>query len=298
MVTAGKGDNSGTEALQVLMARQPIYTKSQDVVAFELLFRDPDGKFVQGLADKEATLGVLSGTYSSISRQGQIRNLPCFLKVTDSFLLDNNMPDLPRNSFIIEILGHSRFTPAMVNRVKALAEKGYRLALADYDPTDERFAPLLNIVHVLKIDIQKLGLKNLPPLLQKLRPFHLELLADKVETKEEFRLCLEMGFELYMGYFLSRPGAGQGQEARRQQGAVDSAAGRATAAQRHRAVGGGDRSERPRADLPDPAGSELGSIQSAPRDRIGIPCHRPAGHGPDSALGDAVSGQRRRQQAG
>lgn len=187
------------------MARQPVYTKNQDVVAFELLFRDPDGKFVEGLADKDATLGVLLGTYSSISKAGEIRNLPCFLKVTDSFLLDNDMPDLPRSNFIIEILGHSSFTPALIHRVEALAKKGYRLALADYDPSDERFAPLLNIVHVLKIDIQKLGLDNLPPMLQKLRPFHLELLADKVETKDEFRRCLEMGFELYMGYFLSRP---------------------------------------------------------------------------------------------
>lgn len=199
------GGESKVEDLQVLMARQPIYTKSQDVAAFELLFRDPQGRFVEGLADKEATLEVLLSTYSSISKGGEIQQLPCFLKVTDSFLLDNEMPELPRNSFVIEILGRSRFTPMLVKRVKALAEQGYRLALADYDPTDERFTPLLNIVHALKIDIQKLGLRNLPRILQKLRPFQLELLADKVETREEFRLCLEMGFELYMGYFLSKP---------------------------------------------------------------------------------------------
>jgi len=195
----------GDENLHVLMARQPIYTKSHDVSAFELLFRDPDGKFVDGLKDKEATLGVLMGAYSSISKGGEVKNLPCFLKVTDSFLLDNEMPDLPRQSFVIEILGHSQFSPAFVERVKSLANDGYRLALADYNPEDPRFEPLLNIVHVLKLDIQKLGLDNLPALVQKLRPYQLELLADKVETKEEFRLCLEMGFELYMGYFLSKP---------------------------------------------------------------------------------------------
>ncbi|MBV1790640.1 HDOD domain-containing protein [Marinobacterium sp. D7] len=193
------------EDLQVLMARQPIYTKSQDVTAFELLFRDSEGKFVDGLKDKEATLGVLMGAYSSISRGGEVQNVPCFLKVTDSFLLDNEMPDLPRQSFIIEILGHSKISPALIERVKSLANDGYRLALADYNPTDPRFGPLLNVVHVLKLDIQKLGMKNVQTLVQKLRPFQLELLADKVETKEEFRSCLEMGFELYMGYFLSKP---------------------------------------------------------------------------------------------
>ncbi|WP_432697199.1 EAL and HDOD domain-containing protein [Marinobacterium sp. YM272] len=195
----------GTETLSVLMARQPIYTKSQDVAAFELLFRDPDGNFIEGLKDKDATLGVLLGTYSSISKGGQIQSLPCFLKVTDSFLLDNDMPELPRHSFVIEILGHSKFTPAFIERIKSLANDGYRLALADYDPRDPRFGAVLNIVHVLKLDIQRLGLKNVQTLVQKLKPFQLELLADKVETKEEFRQCLEMGFEKYMGYFLSKP---------------------------------------------------------------------------------------------
>ncbi|TCK16465.1 EAL and HDOD domain-containing protein [Marinobacterium mangrovicola] len=195
----------GAEKLSVLMARQPIYTKSQDVAAFELLFRDPDGNFIEGLKDKEATLGVLLGTYSSISQGGQVQNLPCFLKVTDSFLLDNDMPELPRHSFVIEILGHSKFTPAFIERIKSLANDGYRLALADYDPRDPRFGAVLNIVHVLKLDIQKLGLKNVQTLAQKLKPFQLELLADKVETQEEFRICLEMGFEKYMGYFLSKP---------------------------------------------------------------------------------------------
>ncbi|SEG82788.1 EAL and HDOD domain-containing protein [Marinobacterium lutimaris] len=195
----------GAEKLSVLMARQPIYTKSQDVAAFELLFRDPDGNFIEGLKDKDATLGVLLGTYSSISQGGQVQNLPCFLKVTDSFLLDNDMPELPRHAFVIEILGHSKFTPAFIERIKSLANDGYRLALADYDPRDPRFGAVLNIVHVLKLDIQKLGLKNVQTLAQKLKPFQLELLADKVETQEEFRICLEMGFEKYMGYFLSKP---------------------------------------------------------------------------------------------
>ncbi|MBA4502969.1 HDOD domain-containing protein [Marinobacterium sp. 3-1745] len=198
--------------LQVLMARQPVYTKSQDVVAFELLFRDADGRFVEGLKDDEATLGVLLGTYSSIARCGSVRSLPCFLKVTDSFLLNNDLPELPRQNFVLELLGHSNITPALVERVKELARQGYRLALADYDPRDPKFAPLLNVVHVLKLDIQLLGLDNIPPLLQQLRPYQLELLADKVETQDEFRRCLEMGFALYMGYFLSKPEAVKGKK--------------------------------------------------------------------------------------
>ncbi len=205
MAATGSQMMAEEHQLQVLMARQPVYTKSQDVVAFELLFRDTDGRFVEGLKDDEATLGVLLGTYSSITKRGVLKSLPCFLKVTDSFLLNNDLPELPRQNFVLELLGHSNVTPELIARVKDLARQGYRLALADYDPRNPKFEPLLNIVHVLKLDIQRLGLDNIPPLLQKLRTYQLELLADKVETQEEFRRCLEMGFALYMGYFLSKP---------------------------------------------------------------------------------------------
>lgn len=77
--------------------------------------------------------------------------------------------------------------------------------LADYDPSDRRFDPLLNVVHVVKLDIQALGMANLPGVIQTLKPYQLDLLADKVETKEEFRQCLELGFSFYQGYFLSKP---------------------------------------------------------------------------------------------
>lgn len=205
MTRPGRAAMEDDVQLPVLMARQSIYTKNQDVVAFELLYRDSDGDFVEGLKDKDATLGVLMGAYSNISRKGEVKNLPCLLKLTESFLLDNDLPDLPKQNFILEILGHTEITPALVQRVRTLAKSGYRLALADYDPYDSRFEPLLGIVHILKLDIQKLGMDNLPALVRKLRPYQLELLADKVETQAEFRLCLEMGFELYMGYFLNKP---------------------------------------------------------------------------------------------
>jgi len=47
------------QQLQVLMARQPIFTKNKEVVAFELLFRSDSGEFIQDLKDDEATLNVL-----------------------------------------------------------------------------------------------------------------------------------------------------------------------------------------------------------------------------------------------
>lgn len=191
--------------LQVLMARQPIYTKSKEVVAFELLFRDETGNFVKELSNDEATLSVLLNTYSSVPDKGTVRQAPLFLKVTDSFLLEHAIPEIPRESFVLELIGGSRITPKLVERVDLLVKQGFKVALADYDPADPRFAALLKLVQIVKVDLRKFELEELPDIVRQLRRTGVELLADKVESLEEFQACQRLGFDLFMGYFLSKP---------------------------------------------------------------------------------------------
>lgn len=192
------------ESLDLLLARQPVYNKSQDVVAYLLLYRNDDHQAPKTLNDHLATSSVILNTYASICEEGKVRSLPCYIKLTDKTIMGDDFPDLPKEHFILEILGHSKITPELVERVRTLSQQGYRLALSDYKP-GPKFEPLLGLIHILKLDIQALGLDSLPNLVRELRPHHLELLADKVETKEELRKCHELGFSLFQGYFLSKP---------------------------------------------------------------------------------------------
>lgn len=193
------------QPLQILLARQPIFTKNRDVAAYELLFRDDSGEFVAGLKDDETTVNVLLNTFASVVENKSSRQVTVYLKVTDSFLLEHEIPDLPRDRFIIEILGCANLNERVIERLRHLVSQGFAVALADYNPEDERFTPLLSIVHIVKLDVQKLGFEQLPELVKRLRSFGVDLLADKVETDSEFRQCLELGFEYFMGYFLSHP---------------------------------------------------------------------------------------------
>ena len=192
------------DSLDLLLARQPVFNKSQDVVAYLLLYRNGDDNAAKTINDHLATSSVILNTYASICEDGQVRSLPCYIKLTDKTLMADDFPELPKDHFILEILGHSNITPEFVERVRALGQQGYRLALSDYKP-DPKFEPLLNLIHILKLDVQSLGLETLPQIVKDLRPYHLELLADKVETQDEFRKCHELGFALFQGYFLSKP---------------------------------------------------------------------------------------------
>jgi len=202
------------QPLQVLMARQPIFTKAKDVVAFELLFRNDAGEFVEGLRDDEATLNVLLNTYSSVPDKSSVRQAPLFLKVNDTFLLDHEIPELPRENFVLEIIGSTAISPKLIEKIEALNKDGYKIALADYDPSDPRFTALLSIVHIVKLDLRKLSLEELPNQVRHLRRFGVELLADKVETLDEFQACHRMGFDIFMGYFLSKPQLVKGRRVR------------------------------------------------------------------------------------
>lgn len=196
----------------VLFARHSIYSKNMDVEYYELLFRNADLSSPRGVDDEKATYDVIVNNYANVGQVVNEKPVPCFLKVTDKVLLKDNLPELPKGRYVLELLGRSEITPQLIARLKSLSAEGVRLALADYDPSDRRFDPLLNIVHILKLDIQRLGLKKMPLLLQKLRPFQLELLADKVESKEEYIQCMEMGFVLYQGFFLSEPATVKGKK--------------------------------------------------------------------------------------
>ncbi|MCJ8338885.1 MAG: HDOD domain-containing protein [Pseudomonadales bacterium] len=196
----------------ILFARHSIYSKNRDVEYYELLFRNADNAFCPSIDDQSATFEVIANNYANVIQNGVEKIVPCFIKVTDDLLLSDKLPELPKGRFVLEILGRSHITPELIIKLKELGKNGIRLALADYDPRERRFDVLLNIVHILKLDIRRLGMDNIPALIAKLRPFHLELLADKVESKEQYLECVKMGFSLYQGFFLSEPATVKGKK--------------------------------------------------------------------------------------
>ena len=202
-------DEQGTD---ILFARQSIYTKNRDVAYYELLFRNADNAYDPKIKDEAATFEVIANNYSNVLIDGVVKTVPCFIKVTDELLLSDKLPALPKGRFVLEILGRSHISAELIDKLRELGKQGVRLALADYDPNDRRLDVLLNIVHILKLDVRRIGMDKLPSLIRHLKPFHLELLADKVESKEQYINCVDMGFSLYQGFFLSQPATAKGRK--------------------------------------------------------------------------------------
>lgn len=188
-----------------LMARQPILDRKLKVVGYELLCRPipEDSQSWQEAHGDDATREVLISAYNDIGLEQVTGGLPAFINFTHYWL--HNPPSLPKKSFVAEILEHIEPSEENVTALRNLHEKGYRIALDDYqgNPAQAVFFPY---IHIVKVDLKLLSsLDELPNIIERYKEHKLTWLAEKVETIEEYEFCKKAGCDLFQGYFFSHP---------------------------------------------------------------------------------------------
>lgn len=191
------------ERLDVLLACQPVYTRESKVAAFEILLHGENASRAATVADIEATVAVMLGTYGSICQNGRLQAVPSFLRVARGALLDAALPELPKKQYILEVAESTRADEPLCRRLGELAGKGYRIALADYDPANGALDPLLEVARIVKLDARRLGPAGLEAAVAKLRPHGVELLANNLDDRDRFDACRALDFDYYQGDFLS-----------------------------------------------------------------------------------------------
>lgn len=189
---------------QVLMARQPIFDRNQKVVAYELLYRTEDAQGHALFSNSEATSEVILNAYTSISDAGELKRVPAFINLTRDILVDQKLPEVSKKHIVLEILEDIDPDEDVVEAVRKLHAQGYRIAMDDF-VYDSRFDALLELSHIVKIDVFELSPEEVRKQVQALRKHKVTLLAEKIETHEQLEECIELGFKLFQGHFLSKP---------------------------------------------------------------------------------------------
>jgi len=190
---------------EFFLARQPILGRDQRLVAFELLFRAaPEHEDAQLTDYAAATASVISHA-SQLGMEQVVGEQLAFVNVDEVVLRSDFVRFLPPDRVILEILETVQPTEAVMARVRELKELGFKFALDDVIGHSEQVSKLMDLVDIIKIDLQGVSRDELACLVHSLRGSHHKLLAEKVETVEEFRLCLELGFEYFQGYYFARP---------------------------------------------------------------------------------------------
>jgi EAL and modified HD-GYP domain-containing signal transduction protein len=200
-------DNSATPGTQtdVFVARQPIYDSAMAVMAFELLYRPSPSETKARIVDpRQATLEVISSAALEIGLDRLSGGQPVHINFPMELLVD--VPDLPLppDLVVIEVLEDVRADPAVVEGIRKLRARGHRIALDDYSPqvSDPR---LLEFADIVKLEITHPPAGDLEKLVKELKPLGVQLIAENVETPEDFESCLALGFTGFQGYFLQHP---------------------------------------------------------------------------------------------
>ncbi|MBR9867024.1 MAG: HDOD domain-containing protein [Oceanospirillales bacterium] len=196
----------------ILMARQPIFDASLSVVAYELLYRNTENPQHSLITDgNSATSQVLLNNFTSICKAGKLTTLPAFINLTREMLASGHIPEISRKHIVLEILEGMTVDATLISDIRRFIDAGYRMALDDFIYSPE-YDPILEMVHIVKLDLLHLSDQQLIQHIELLKPFKVTLLAEKVETQEVFNRCKALGFKLFQGYFLCRPQVVEGRK--------------------------------------------------------------------------------------
>lgn len=199
-----QGHASHEAAKHVFVARQPIFDRRKRVIAYELLFRSSLQNSA-GLIDRtEAAAHVVSNALITFGLDALIGTKKAFLNFTADHLMTGVASLLPKDKVVIELLEEIEPTEAVLAAVRHLRKQGYTLALDDFEYSP-RYEPLIELVQFVKVAFRQSDSAARNDVARRLGGRGLFLLAEQVETLEEYQEAVKAGYCYFQGYFFCRP---------------------------------------------------------------------------------------------
>lgn len=191
--------------MDVFVARQPIFDRADRLAGYELLYRNTAASVTaDGAAADAMCTDTVIHSFLDIGLDELTDGHVAFINCTREFLLGGQVELLPPDKVVVEILETVGADAAVVQACRRLRERGYRMALDDFagDPAHDS---LLRTVQLVKLDVLNQPPEVLGRLVRRLRPFGVQLLAERVETPVAYAECHRLGFDLFQGYYYARP---------------------------------------------------------------------------------------------
>jgi c-di-GMP-related signal transduction protein len=185
------------------LARQPILDCEQNTHGYELLFRSGPQNFYSACDPDAATCSTID-----FSLRFGVAELTgghfAFLNCTRNILLLDAIRVLPPERIVIELLEDVAADHQTLAACDRLHRAGYRIALDDYVPTPNTLR-LLPFADMVKVDFLATGAAAQAAIAADMRRRGVRLLAEKVETPEQFDFAQNLGYHYFQGYLFGKP---------------------------------------------------------------------------------------------
>lgn len=191
--------------MHILIARQPIFDANRRLFAYELLFRGTEDHNIEHMDGDRATTSLLSAAFLTEGIDRISKYKPCFINFTTALLVKNIPASFPSSKVVVEILETVQATAEVVEICQQLSHQGYTIALDDF-VYNRNLEALIELANIIKIDVINTPLDSLQKTLYRLSRYpKLKLLAEKVETYDEYEQAVKLGFSYFQGFFFNKP---------------------------------------------------------------------------------------------
>lgn len=189
----------------MFVARQAIFNRKKQVVAYELLFRDGSSNSFPDVSEDTATAKLILDNQLNLGTRYLTSGKKALINIGPQSLKQELANFLPANDVILELLETIPPTKENYELVRNLFHQNYKIALDDFEFA-EQWQPFIKLARLIKFDIMQNSLDEIAPIVEELRQRkNLKILAEKVETEEEYEQARKMGFDFFQGYFFAKP---------------------------------------------------------------------------------------------
>jgi len=191
--------------MDVFVARQPIFDAHQAVYGYELLYRSGSANAYEGTDGSQASLSVIRNAFLMAGPEVLTGRKKAFINFTKDLLVSGVALSLPNDRTVVEILEDLEPDEPSLKACRDLKEAGFTLALDDYTLANTTQDAFLQIADIVKVDFKLTPEQDRGKVIQRLSQYSKQFLAEKVETRQDFKDAVTKGYALFQGYFFSKP---------------------------------------------------------------------------------------------
>jgi len=194
--------------IDVFVGRQPILNRQGDIFAYELLYRNSRDNFFPGVDSDKATIGLLVNTFLTIGIEKVAGGSVAFINFSGELLAQDIFTSLKPDRVVIEILEDVEITPSLITKMRLLKAEGFKLALDDFILQKQYMVhiELFDIVDIVKVDYVNTTVTERLEIETFIKKYpDISLLAEKIETEQQFKQAEKVGYKLFQGYFFAKP---------------------------------------------------------------------------------------------
>jgi c-di-GMP phosphodiesterase len=199
-------------ASDFFMARRPVLDREQHLVAHELMFFSDERMAPEaGDANEQPASNTVIADVYEHGMGRVIGDLVGILYVDPQTIMSDIFAFLPPDKLVLEIAEVQEVTPELLARLADLNQRGFHFALVDNGGASD-VSGLLPYVEGVRIDVTGKSEAELARLCTMYAPLGKRLLAEKVDTHEQFQICYKLGFDYFQGYYFTVPVYAEGRK--------------------------------------------------------------------------------------